>query len=184
MPKYKKDAIFFQETESLNNDSELNLFNPDSEDIQLFNIIDDEIIKLSGSKLLYFKSYGETDFDEVYMESRNKTITDKPIIVYGSYDLKPVEENLTQFGLTLSNDQVFVFNKLYITQKLGRVPKEKDIIQTPTQNLKFEVFEVQEDSFEIYGVFHINCAARLLRDIETNVDAKEVIQKDNIGGEA
>lgn len=182
MTKYKKDVIFFQETESINTDSDLNLFDPTNEDIQLFNVVDDEIIKLSGSKLLYFKSYGETDFDEVYMESRSKTITDKPIVVYGHYDIKVIEERLDQFGITLTNDQVFVFNKDYITKKLGRLPKEKDIIQTLAQNHKYEIFEVQEDSFELYGVFHMNCAAKLLRDVEETHNSKELTtNKENIG---
>jgi len=32
--------------------------------------------------------------------------------------------------------------------------------------MKFEVFEVQEDSFEAYGVYHLMVHAKLLRDTQ------------------
>ena len=38
------------------------------------------------------------------------------------------------------------------------------MLQPKFQNQKYEIIEVQEDSFEIYGVYHLVCAAKLLRD--------------------
>ena len=144
---------------------ELNFFDPTNPDINLFNLIDDEMIKISGSKLLYFPYMrGESEFDEVYMEERNKPISPQPIVVYGHYEPKVLEENLTQFGIELVNDQVFVFNKSYIEQRIRGEVKAGDVIQPQFQNQRYEIFEVQEDSFEIYGVYHLACSARLLRD--------------------
>jgi hypothetical protein len=42
--------------------------------------------------------------------------------------------------------------------------KPGDVLQPKFQNMRYEIFEVQEDSFEIYGVYHLVCAAKLLRD--------------------
>jgi len=42
--------------------------------------------------------------------------------------------------------------------------KPGDVLQPKFQNQKYEVIEVQEDSFEIYGVYHLVCSAKLLRD--------------------
>ena len=78
----------------------------------------------------------------------------------------PIEENLTQFGIELTNDQQFTFNKSYVEKRLGRSVIPGDIIKPEFQNLKYEVFEVQEDSFEMYGVYHLLCSAKLLRDSE------------------
>ena len=144
---------------------ELNFFDPTNPDINLFNLIDDEMIKISGSELLYFpyaRSAG--DFDEVYMEERNKPVAPEPILVYGHYEPKVLEENLTQFGIELVNDQIFVFNKSYIEQRIRGEIKAGDVIQPRFQNQRYEIFEVQEDSFEIYGVYHLACSAKLLRD--------------------
>ena len=144
-------------------DSELSLFDPRSDDLNMMNLIDEESIRLSGSKLKYYKYY-RGDYDPVYMEARNKPIAKDAIIVFGHYDPSPLEENLTEFGIELTNDQIFVFNLSYIERAINRRPWAGDVIKPAFQEQKYEIFEVQEDSFEAYGVFHLNCFARLLRD--------------------
>src|SRR5689334_14522674 len=85
----------------------LNLYDQSNPDINLFNMVDDEVIKLSGSQILYFKYLGnETSFDKIYLEDRNKVIAKDPILVVGHYDPKIIEENLSEFGIELTNDQL------------------------------------------------------------------------------
>lgn len=144
---------------------DLSFFDPTNPDINLFNMVDDELIKISGSPLLYYPYMrSESEYDEVYMEERNKPIAKEPIVVYGHYEPKVLEENLSQFGIELTNDQIFTFNKSYIEQRIKTQVKAGDVIQPRFQNQRYEIFEVQEDSFEIYGVYHLVCAAKLLRD--------------------
>lgn len=146
-------------------DGRLNFFDPANPDINLFNIIDDEMIKISGSEILYYQYLqGVDQYDEVYMEARNKPISKDPVLVYGHYEPKVLEENLGQFGIELTNDQLFVFNKTYMEQRIKGHLKPGDVLQPRFQNQRYEIIEVQEDSFEIYGVYHLVCAAKLLRD--------------------
>ena len=144
---------------------QLNFFDPANPDINLFNLVDDEMIKISGSEILYY-SYmqGETQYDPVYMEARNKPLSKDPILVYGHYEPKVLEEALGQFGIELTNDQIFIFNKSYMEQRIRGNLKPGDVLKPKFQNQKYEIIEVQEDSFEIYGVYHLVCAAKLLRD--------------------
>ena len=146
-------------------DGQLNFFDPATPDINLFNLVDDEMIKISGSEILYY-SYmqGDMQYDPVYMEARNKPLSKEPILVYGHYEPKVLEEALGQFGIELTNDQVFIFNKSYMEQRIKGYLKPGDVLQPKFQNQKYEIIEVQEDSFEIYGVYHLVCAAKLLRD--------------------
>ena len=157
----------------MDSESELSLFDPKNPDINLFNIVDDELIRLSGSKLEFYKLYAtEVDVDEVYQEIREKVISRKPIMVYGHYEPSVLQENLAEFGIELTNDQVFVFNKSYISQKIGRAVMPGDVIKPHFQDQKYEIYQVQEDSFESYGVYHLSCYARLLRDdpeVQTDV---------------
>jgi hypothetical protein len=44
--------------------------------------------------------------------------------------------------------------------------------------LYFEIFEVQEDSFEAYGVYHLVCAAKLLRDAKTLLGTQYIPDSD------
>ena len=144
---------------------QLNFFDPANPDINLFNIVDDEMIKIAGSEILYYPYLqGETQYDAVYMEARNKPIAKDPVLVYGHYEPKVLEENLSQFGIELTNDQIFIFNKAYMEQRIRGHLKPGDVLQPRFQNMRYEIFEVQEDSFEIYGVYHLVCAAKLLRD--------------------
>lgn len=159
--KYKSNNVQIRSTDDY--ESPFRLFNKIN-DQNLFNIIDSEQIKLGGSPLMFYKYYQNIEIDDVYGEERNKTISVEPIKIYGHYEPRAIEENLTQFGIELTNDQQFTFNKSYVEKKLGRSPIPGDIIKPEFQTMKYEIYEVQEDSFESYGVYHLICSAKLLRD--------------------
>jgi len=162
--------------------TELSLFDQTNNDINLFNLVDDEIIRLGGSELLYFKFRMNEDYDETYMEARNKVIDVEPILVYGHYNPTVLEETLSEFGLELKNEQIFIFNKSSIEQRIHERPKAGDIIQPRFQNQKYEVYEVQEDSFELYGVYHLACSARLLRDTQEMFNDDVPDRSPDLGG--
>lgn len=142
----------------------LNLYDTGRADINLFNSIDSEQIKLTGSLVRYFKYYQDSNYDDVFGEDRSKPISEDFIEVYAHYNPKSIEENLTDFGIELTNDQIFVFNKDDIEEALARKPIAGDQIVTDFQNIRYEIHEVQEDSFKIYGIYHYNCYAKVLRD--------------------
>ena len=143
---------------------ELNMFDSNNPDTRLFDTIDGEMIRLAGSELLLFRYTRDDSHDTLYDEHPGKVIYHKPVGVYGHYDPKPVEEELSEFGIELTNDQIFTFNKTTIENALGRPLVPGDVIKPRFQNIYYEVFEVQEDSFEAYGVYHLVCAAKILRD--------------------
>lgn len=162
--------------------SPLSLFDPTNPDINLFNLIDDEYIKLSGSRVKIFKYYQSVEYDDVYLESRNKPILSEPITVFAHYEPTILEEELTNFGIELTNDKIFIFNKSYIERKIGRPLIPGDQILPEFQNQRYEIFEVQEDEFHGYGVYHLTCSAKLLRDsADVQPDAADV-DIDNEGG--
>ena len=142
----------------------LRMFDLNNPDIDLFNMVDDELIRMSGSEMYIYKYEVDENFDDVYGENRVKAIRQQPILVEGHYDPRAFEENLTEFGIEMTNDQLFTFNKSYIETKLGRPLIAGDIIQPRFQNVYYDVFEVQQDGFEAYGVYHLVASARVLRD--------------------
>jgi len=50
------------------------------------------------------------------------------------------------------------------------------------QEQKYEIFEVVEDSFEAYGVYHLVCSAKLLRDSTEVQDTPLSKVSDELGG--
>ena len=81
MQKYFKTSVNIPEIEIVNNDSELSLFDRNNPDINLFNLVDEENIRLSGSKINYYKFIPSNEFDPVYLEQKNKPISPNAIIV-------------------------------------------------------------------------------------------------------
>jgi len=169
------------EIQDSNESSLLSLFDKGNPGKNLFNLVDDEIIKLSGSEILVYKYMKSEDFDDVHMEANSKPILKDPIRVFGNFDPRPLEENLTQFGVEVQNDQVFIFNKSYIERRIGRSIIPGDVLKTVFQNMKFEVYQVQEESFESYGVYHLMVYAKLLRDTE-NIHNEPLDRSDATGG--
>lgn len=163
-------------------DSILSLYDKNNPDKTLFNYIDEESIRLSGSKLYIYKYYESKEYDEVYMESRGKAVNSEPVIAFGHYDPREIEENLTEFGIEIQNDQLFTFNKSYIERKIGRPIIPGDVIKPAFQEVKFKVFEVQESSFEAYGVYHLLCHAKILKESESIQDQVLTDTTEEIGG--
>lgn len=163
-------------------ESLLNMFDQENPDINLFNLVDDELIRLAGSKFYFYKYHQTDEYDPVYMESRNKPVSKTPIIVHGHYDPVSMSEELSQFGLELTNDQLFTFNKSYIEKKLGRSVIPGDVIKPVFQNQKYEIYQVVEDGFESYGVYHLVCSAKLLRDNSDVQDTPITQTRDTVGG--
>jgi hypothetical protein len=162
-------------------DTRLSLFKKKN-DKNLFNMIDAENIKLSGSRIKVYKYIKSNDIDDIYMESRQKTIAGEPVIVWGHFDPRPIEENLSQFGVEIQYDQVFNFNKSYVESILGSPIEIGDILEPEFQSVKFEVYEVQEDSFEAYGVYHLLVHAKVLRDTEDIHNEDYFDRSKDIGG--
>jgi hypothetical protein len=160
----------------------LSFYDPENPDVNLFNLVDDEIIRISGSPLHYFKQLVNENFDDVYLEATRKTVVSEPLLVHGYYEPSVVEEVLSNFGIELTNDQSFVFNKSYIEATLGRTPEVGDQLKPQFQNQKYEITEVQEDSFEMYGVYHVVCTAKLLRDDEETLNQQVTDVVDEVGG--
>ncbi len=148
----------------------LDLFDQNNNDLNLFNLIDQEIIQLAGADILVYKYFRSDNHDDVYGEERNKVISKEGILVVGQYEPKPMEENLSEFGIEISNDQIFTFNKSYIEQKLGRGFIPGDVLKPKFQNIKYKVIESQEDSFAIFGVYHLVVTAKILRDSDDVMD--------------
>jgi len=143
--------------------SKLSIFDPDSPDINLLNSLDQEVIQLGGNLFHYYPVLDHDAYDDVYEETRSRLVG-SPFEVWGQMDAKVVEQNLSQFGIEFLNDQTVTFNKSYIEQRVGRKPQSGDILKSLFQNIYFDVFEVQEDSFEIYGVYHLIFSVKILRD--------------------
>ena len=62
----------------------LNIYDLDNPDIELFNMVDDELIRLGGSRILLYKFYRTEGMeDDLYGEASQKTISNTPVVLQG-----------------------------------------------------------------------------------------------------
>ena len=113
----------------------LSMYDPTNPDINILNVVDGELVGLAGSQLLVYRYEQGEDFDDLYDEHRGKALYQNPVVAVGHYDPRPVEENLSEFGLELTNDQTFTFNLTDIDSAVGRRLRPGDVIKPKFQNL-------------------------------------------------
>ena len=80
MAKRFKTNRQMQDLPKIQGSTPLSFYDPTNPDVNLFNLVDDEIIRISGSPLHYYKQLINETYDEVYLESSNKAVTETPIV--------------------------------------------------------------------------------------------------------
>lgn len=165
--KNRTDNQTYEPEFDIPDSQKLNLFHDNNPDIGYFNRIDQEVIELGGSDFYYIKWYQSDNYDKLYEEDREKVYASEKILIRGHYPPMPLVQEMSKFGVNFGNDQQFTFNKDYILKKIGREPKPGDIIQPRFQNVYFEVKEVQDQGFQVYGVYHLVLSAQLKKDVDS-----------------
>jgi hypothetical protein len=164
--QYNPNTVTVSEDEFNNQGVSLNLFDETNPDLQLFNIVDQELISLAGSEFYYYKFHPDDNYDKTFNEERIKQYSNK-ILVKGHYSPFPIGEEITKFGIQMVNENTFTFNREYIREKIGRYPIPGDAIQPRFQSVMFEVIEAQEESFQSYGVYHILVTGRIRKELQS-----------------
>lgn len=96
--------------------------------------------------------------DLLFLENRNRKYSDDVFILRGVYNLQDIDFNLSQFGLFLQNDTVFItFHINDTVQKIGRKLISGDVIELP--HLKDE-FALNDLSFALKRFYVIEEVSR------------------------
>jgi hypothetical protein len=144
----------------------MSVFNDFAQDRGLLDSVDSETINLGGSEIDVYLYQGDSNYDDLYDEERVKVLSPVPKSIVGHFEPVTIEEHLGEFGIELQTDQVFTFNKTDIEERLGRSLRPGDVLKPAFYDAFYTVHEVQEDSFESYGVYHLVVQAKFWRDSE------------------
>ena len=75
-----------------------------------------------------------------------KTISNTAIVLQGHYEPQALEENLTEFGIEVTSEQIFTFNKSYIEKLVGRPLIPGDILQPSSKTLSMRCSRFRKTS--------------------------------------
>ena len=123
--------------------------------------------------------------DLLFLENRDRKYADDVYVVRGIYNVQDIDFNLSQFGMFLQNDTIFLTVHMNdIVERLGRKPMSGDVIEFPHMKEDYSLDESIPIALKRYYVIEdVNRAAEgfcqtwwphLLRlKLKTLVDAQE-----------
>lgn len=137
--------------------SSLQQFDPENQDHNLFNIWDQESIKIGGSPIFYHEVFIQTQsVDRVYHEDRSKLFCPNPIQLWAYYEPVVQSSPSTLFGIDTPNDEViFELNNRAVLQTVGHVPKRGSRIYTPHRGEEWIIVDIRLDQFKLWGTLRM-----------------------------
>ncbi len=157
MPVYKSDGTQYE----LGGKESLKSYRPGAQDQTLFDSWDKEQIELGGSPVVYHPVKVDTDYDDVYMESRDQTIVQEGYKIYASFEpIRPIQE-MSAFGIDSPDEMLFNFNLTEWRDVIGSMPALKSLFFCEWDNTWWEV--IQNNQGEIYKLwtkFRLQVVAR------------------------
>jgi hypothetical protein len=167
MTIYKPDGKPFCPTGSLQQ------FDDQNPARDLFNIYDEETIRLGGSPLFYFELFIDVNnVDPLYLESRAKIYSQNPIQLWCVYEPVPSQNMQTAFGIDSPDEMTFELNYRAVLKEIGHPPKIGSRVKTPFLNEDWIIIERKLGEFKLYNALRIQLVCQRFQ--EDNVSGSSV----------
>jgi hypothetical protein len=130
----------------------LTQFDPDNPEFELFNSLDQEIIEIGGTPIMYYEVFiNVSNIDELYVEARDKLWSEVPICLNGYYDPIPSQNAMGAFGIDSPDELMIEFNYRHVLKKLKHPPKIGARIFTPHKREHWVVIQRNVEVFKLWG---------------------------------
>lgn len=131
----------------------------------LFNIWDEESIKIGGSPIFYYELFINTNnVDPIYLESRTKLFNPHPVELYCFYEPVPGQKIQTPFGIDSPDDMIFELNYKSTLNKLGHPPIIGSRIFTPFLKENWVIIERKTGEMKMYGVVRLQLVCQRFQE--------------------
>ena len=140
-------------------------------------------ILATGKKCIYYKKEIHYQNDLVSLEDREKWIDREGIEIYAMYDI-PEEQYqiLEQFGFDNADEFPIILNISDFVNKIGREPRQGDIIELPTHEQKkmIKSSDFRDKYRDIYFAYTVNIGDIKSDKYEEDIDTKNDIIDKNV----
>ena len=146
----------------------LQQFDPTNPEHNLFNLWDEEIIKIGGSPIFYYEVFIQSQtVDPLYQEDRGKIWSTVPVQLYAYYD--PVEQQnfQTAFGIDSPDELIFELNYRATLNALGHPPKVGSRIYTPAKRENWEIIQRKVGEFRLWGELRLKLHCQRFQESTT-----------------
>lgn len=152
-------------------------FDPESTQHCLFNLWDQEAIKMGGSPIFYHEVIiNAGDIHPTYLEARSKLFNPVPIQLWAIYEPSPQVNFQDAFGLDSPGQVIFECNYQDVLKRIGHPPKLQSRIHTPHKGEDWEILQLITGEYKMWGELRLQIVCEKFQDSVT-MDAGVVKQK-------
>jgi hypothetical protein len=152
-------------------------FDPENPEHSLFNMWDEEIIKIGGSPIFYYEVFIQSgSVDPVYHEDRGKIFSNNPIPLYCLYEPIPSKNQMSAFGIDSPDEMIFEFNYAAVLAAIGHEPKIGSRLYTPHLREDWVIIQRNRGEFKMWGGLRLQILAQKFQESVTTGEGR-VTQK-------
>jgi hypothetical protein len=158
-------AIYNPDGSVYNPTGDMRQFDPDSPDHDLFNLWDQELIKISGTPLFYYECFiQEQGLDPIYWEDRSKLWSSNPVVLYAYHEPIPCRNDMTTHGIDGLDEMIFELNYQETLKLVGHPPKLRSRIYSPHLSDDWEIIQRNLGEFKKWGVLRLELICKRFQD--------------------
>ena len=140
-------------------------FNDRSADLALFDIWDQEAIKIGGSPIYYYEVFIQPQTtDPLYMEDRGKLWSTVPVELWCVYDPMASTNTQTAFGYDSPDEMKFEFNYRAMLDAIGHKPKIGSRLRSPFLKEDWEIIQMNLGEFKMYKALRAELFCKRFQD--------------------
>ena len=139
----------------------LKSYRPDSQDKEVLNKWDAEMIELSGSPILYYPCYIDTNYDSLYMESIDSIIAQEGFELTCQFEpVRPIQE-LGAFGIDSPDEVLFNFNLTKWREIVTEMPRIKSLFFAKWDSSWWEIIQNnQSEPYKLWNKYRLEIIGR------------------------
>lgn len=153
-------------------------FDPERSEHDLFNIWDEEAIRIGGSPVFYYEVFIQNStVDPLYLEDRGKIYSNHPIQLYCYYEPIPSTNTMGVFGIDAPDEMVFEFNYRSVLRSIGHPPKIGSRLHTPHKREDWRVIQRNVGEFKLWGELRLQLICQRFQESVTTGEGRVTQQK-------
>jgi hypothetical protein len=152
---------------------DLRQFDSSAPEHELFNIWDQEAIRIGGSPIYYYEVFiSQENIDPLYNEDRNKVWSQYPVELYANYEPVPSMNMLGSMGIDSPNEMVFELNMKAVLEAIGHPPKIGSRIFTPHLREHWELIQVNTGEYKMWTVLRYEFICKKFQESSTTGEGR------------
>jgi hypothetical protein len=159
----------------------LQQFDPENPEHNLFNLWDEEQMRIGGSPIFYYEVFiQKAAVDPIYHEDRSKLFSNHPIEIFGSYEPIQSQNYMNAFGVDSPDEMIFKFNYRAILRAIGHPPKIGSRLRTPHLDENWVIIQRNLGEFGLWGALRLEILAQRFQESTTTGEGRVTQAKSDV----